>query len=430
MPDISKIQPNLNQQLPVSHYEGKQAFRTALDRCGYAKRVVLLFVAVLFSCGFALLNSRVQKIRHELMEGKKITFLSKEQVEARKDAAKTAGLGKENLVKKEAEKQNQAIIVPQKPIVNKPTDKLPEPSTPKQDKIEVDEKPRAVNLEPLKVDTDKKLTIEDIQDLIKVNADKEFAKEDIQALINFFKLPDPPLRKVERLVKDQIDFHSVAPHFAKIASNQLLDLNGLTAREDFLESAKEKTFPIKPIVLAKSKFINAHMLKHLMQDKQPSKLGIKYKPGDFLTNMEGALHTFLTPITPIVMSGDYIYKGGHGIQSLNGKGRNVVLSAAIHPDFELGGENEVVMKIVEIKEDSLEGERLYKHHLPLHTRITTNAMGGPTFAQELPKYEEDLRRYMVYHLTKEHRLPSLKELPADSIKKPQEALALIEILIK
>ncbi len=388
MPNIGKVQQNLEQQLPVSIYEGKQAFRTVLDGCGFAKRVVLLFVAVLFSCGFALLNSRVQKIRHELIESKKITLLSKEQVEARKDAAKAAELGKENLVKKEEVKQNPVAIEPQKPIINKPADKLPAPFTPKQDQIQ-----------PIK---------------------------------NNLELPKAPLQKpskTSRYFLGRNNFITVAPHFAKIASNRLEDLKGLSTREDFLKAAEEKTFPIKPVVLAKSEFIFPEMLSHLMADKQPSKLGIKYKPGDHITNMEGALHTFLTPITPITMSGDYIYKGGHGVQSLNGKGRNVVLSAAIHPDFELGGENEVVMKIVGIKENPVEGKKLFAH-FPLTNQMSDNAWGESTFEQKLPEYEEELRKHMVYHLTKEHRLPGLNELPPGSVKKPQEALVIIENLIK
>ncbi len=51
---------------------------------------------------------------------------------------------------------------------------------------------------------------------------------------------------------------------------------------------------------------------------------------DLLTNMEKAIYTFLTPITPVNMLKDY----GNEFRFLNGKGRNVISSSAIYPNFE------------------------------------------------------------------------------------------------
>ena len=55
--------------------------------------------------------------------------------------------------------------------------------------------------------------------------------------------------------------------------------------------------------------------------------------------MEGALHTFVTPISKVLMFGDYQYQAGHGVirfAGIDGRqtAREVLLSAAVQMDFE------------------------------------------------------------------------------------------------
>jgi hypothetical protein len=78
-----------------------------------------------------------------------------------------------------------------------------------------------------------------------------------------------------------------------------------------------------------------------MHNKKDSALGIKFVSGraDEITNMEGAMHTFVTPVMSVVMVGDYLYSAGHDVVKFGSeKGkrrvRNVVLTASIQMDFE------------------------------------------------------------------------------------------------
>jgi hypothetical protein len=91
----------------------------------------------------------------------------------------------------------------------------------------------------------------------------------------------------------------------------------------------------------------------LMRRKKNSALGVKWLNGDDITNMEGAMHSFVTPIiSGCEINGDYRYSpifGGHGIDRFgdtlqrsrtDGSKRKyqltrfVVLSASIQMDFE------------------------------------------------------------------------------------------------
>jgi hypothetical protein len=60
------------------------------------------------------------------------------------------------------------------------------------------------------------------------------------------------------------------------------------------------------------------MTVHLMQRKKSSAIGVKFETHclDKITDMEGALHTFVTPIVPYCeMVGDYRFEGMHGVSS-------------------------------------------------------------------------------------------------------------------
>lgn len=106
------------QPAQISFYQGKQVVRTPLeDCCDIVARKALLAIAVIFSCGLALLSSKIQKIRDEVKEGNKITFLTKAQIEAQKQVNKRDQLP--NSIKKVPK-------MPIKPGLNVPVLGLPE----------------------------------------------------------------------------------------------------------------------------------------------------------------------------------------------------------------------------------------------------------------------------------------------------------------
>ena len=85
-----------------------------------------------------------------------------------------------------------------------------------------------------------------------------------------------------------------------------------------------------------------------MKEKKDYAIGVKYKTGDAITNMEGAMHTFLIPIACIHMLGDYKWSNGHNINRFPpGMARKLILSAAVQPDLEF---DNVIMKIVALEQ--------------------------------------------------------------------------------
>ena len=190
---------------------------------------------------------------------------------------------------------------------------------------------------------------------------------------------------------------SVSPEiaFQKICSNTLIPCKGMKNRKDFLGN---KTHPLQPVVLSKSSFVPDTMVGHLMRDKRDTALGTKYLPSTSISNMEGAMHSFVTPLCPITMTGDYTYANGHSAKPLgNNVGRQVILSAAIQPDFECSGKDEVVMKIVEALDKPIVG-------MPWNETLRS------TDTPPSDEYEEQLQKHMIYHLTSEHQIPAKQDL--------------------
>ncbi|MBS0647809.1 MAG: hypothetical protein JSS10_01135 [Verrucomicrobia bacterium] len=213
--------------------------------------------------------------------------------------------------------------------------------------------------------------------------------------------------------------------YASVRSNQDMSLPGIDVRGDFRRAIRTGQLSLKPVVISASGFVPKAMVEHLMRNKKDSALGVKYEPGDKITWMEGALHTFLTPLCPIVMSGDYEFKDGHQIRSLNGKARVVILSASIQPDFESAFKDEVIMKVVKVQEEAIEGQNLGSEFLPLWQQTCEDPI---TFQRQLQAYETLLQKHMIYHLTSKRRLPSLKEV--QDVMQPSEALTYLDLLIE
>ncbi|CRX38483.1 hypothetical protein [Estrella lausannensis] len=241
----------------------------------------------------------------------------------------------------------------------------------------------------------------------------------IDPISNKDKEKHPEVIKTEAVLKTLPS--SLQHLFQFIGSAKLVDLGGKSERDHFMTDAEYRS---TPPVISKSPFVPAVLAGHLMRNKKDSALGVKYVPGDSITNMEGAMHTFVTPITKIVMTGDYRWSGSHGAAKLNG-GREVILSAAIHPDFERQGVHAVVLPIVALGDTAIEGEELTEDFIPLAERFPPSSK---QFSEALSAYEEALKRHMVYHLTKEHRLPA-REAAEGIALGPEEANQLLDALI-
>lgn len=195
--------------------------------------------------------------------------------------------------------------------------------------------------------------------------------------------------------------------FADVNSSQLQN-SRYRSREDFLA---DKDFVLPPLFLSKSEFVPDHLARHLMQNKKDSALGVKYAEGDGITPMEGAMHTFLTPITKIQMNGDYRYFQGHQVSLHEEQTRPVILSASIHPDFECSGKyQEVIMPLVALKQKAVVGQPLPNSYRPLAERTDPR---GINFQRELPDYENALLAHMIYHLRRSHVQPSIEQVPGE-----------------
>lgn len=233
---------------------------------------------------------------------------------------------------------------------------------------------------------------------------------------------------------------TVLEDFRNVRSGELIATEvELNDREDFHNPASKWTTP--PPILGRSSFVSDEMVNHLMRKKKDDALGKKYENGDEITNMEGAMHTFLTPVCKAHLLGDRHWYGESG----NAEGapfkkqlRPFIMSAAIHPDFERRF-NPVVMSLVRLKP---EGFKKGNDAPPMPVQIS--AVDKVNQAKR-DAYDAQLRNVMVHNLVTEG-LPELREVetngkkelvPVDGASKPypffknmDEAIAHIENLIK
>lgn len=166
-------------------------------------------------------------------------------------------------------------------------------------------------------------------------------------------------------------------------------------------------------VISSSPFIPAHMVEHLMRRKKSSALGVKFRPQsgtDEITNMEGALHTFVTPICFAFMHGDYRYSGGHGVVRFPDaklpnsdkkvqQARQVIISASVQPDFE---GTQVMLTACVLGNSAVVGRCLPSNFKILDVRDKQND-------EKRKAYDSALRSHLIYNLTRAHRLPGLHE---------------------
>ncbi|BEJ17286.1 hypothetical protein CspHIS471_0606870 [Cutaneotrichosporon sp. HIS471] len=159
-----------------------------------------------------------------------------------------------------------------------------------------------------------------------------------------------------------------------------------------------------PPLLSRSPFIPRAMVEHLMRRKKDAAISIKYMPGDAISNMEGVAHTFVTPIVLALMHGDYAYKGSHTVLPYAGRAREVVVSAAIQPDFE---DTNGMMALARLEHYSIQGEdwKAWNQNIASPDEKYNNSMRV--------NYDARVRSHLIFHLIK--RLPSLSEVQTLSV---------------
>jgi len=167
-------------------------------------------------------------------------------------------------------------------------------------------------------------------------------------------------------------------------------------------------------VISCSEFVPRNMVEHLMRNKKGSAIGVKFVPRrggtDAVTNMEGALHTYVVPITSAFMHGDYVYRSMHDVvhfPDVDGyqQARRVVLSALIQPDFE---GPKVMLKVAGLTRKASVGQ-------PLPNDFEIISVEDKQDEADRNAYDEQLRLHMIYHLVKSHQLPDSPSVAEDAL---------------
>ncbi|KAH7383023.1 hypothetical protein BKA64DRAFT_683724, partial [Cadophora sp. MPI-SDFR-AT-0126] len=200
-------------------------------------------------------------------------------------------------------------------------------------------------------------------------------------------------------------------------------------RTFYLSPPQNQNLP--PPLLSTSAFVPRPLITHLMRNKRPSALGAKYVSGSEITNMEGAMHTFVVPVVPrCETAGDYCYSYGHRVtppviaQTEEGKKvmmtRSVVMSASIHMDFEL---STVMTELCRLRGDEVVGRDLGDDP---DWRILSKEEKQDSELRE--DYDEALRQHMVFHLMSSRRLPAVSD-PRNKVLSHENAISFLSSLI-
>lgn len=262
-------------------------------------------------------------------------------------------------------------------------------------------------------------------------------------------------QKVELAMKESTKIRIDEPseyllkHFQSIDSSKLIEVEGeLTSRSRFLKN-KDWVGSTPAPIIGRSAFISDDMLRHLMTQKKGYKDNEKYVPGDAITNMQGAAHSFVTPVCSIRLTGDY-----HWVGSSNGgcKGKSfefiekteegaeepqiftqlrpVIMSAAIHPDLQ-NKNHPVVMGLIQLTDKPFTRTKTPPEEPPLHS---AEALEDDETRAD---YDKKLGKYLLHHLTSEG-LPAVDKegnFIGDNVQKyrahnPKEGMELIKNAIK
>ncbi|GAA6003479.1 uncharacterized protein JCM10292_001611 [Rhodotorula paludigena] len=180
-------------------------------------------------------------------------------------------------------------------------------------------------------------------------------------------------------------------------------------RAHFWSGASSSTTP--PPIVARSPFVPAPLVEHLMRNKRDSAITTKYLPGTAIPNAEAVMHSFVTALQPTVMLGDYAWQGGHSVVDLgttvDGRrklGRRVIMSTSLHNDFEDG---QVAEAFFAVEDERIEGRDLLARGADFRV---------PSVAEKdndafRVAYDRRLKQHAVFHLMRDRLLPSSDEPP-------------------
>ncbi|KAG9680952.1 hypothetical protein KCU95_g15446, partial [Aureobasidium melanogenum] len=197
---------------------------------------------------------------------------------------------------------------------------------------------------------------------------------------------------------------------ADISSDNLVETpvpKAKLPRNYWIANSKE----LSPPWIACSEFVPPAMIEFLMRCKKRTALAIKFQKGDKITNMEGAMHTFVTSLELAWLHGERGYNKGHTftpyLPSGNfRRGRQVLISNMIHQDFET---DEVMMTLASLTKSMT--TLIADFNIP-----STEEKQSDDFRN---RYDDALRRLMVYSLVLDGELPSIKVGSAKAMSRTQ-----------
>ena len=229
---------------------------------------------------------------------------------------------------------------------------------------------------------------------------------------------DPSVREK---VRPEMLEHPFRPVRAGISSDDLVETpvpKGKLPRNYWITNHKE----LMPPWIACSGFVPPAMVEFLMRCKKRTALGVKWVKGDKITNMEGAMHTFVTSIELAWLHGEKGYNKGHTFTPYppSGKfrtGRQVLISNMIHQDFET---DEVMMKV----------SALAKTKTTLTADFNIPQSKEKQFDDVRNKYDDCLRRLLVYNLTADGQVPSIEAASASAMSRSQAKSFLTNEVLK
>jgi hypothetical protein len=226
---------------------------------------------------------------------------------------------------------------------------------------------------------------------------------------------------LRRKTRPEVIEHPLRPLPANISSDKLVETTvpkAKSPRNYWIMNSKE----LMPPWISCSGFVPPAMVEFLMRCKKRTALGVKWVKGDKITNMEGAMHTFVTSIELAWLHGEKGYNKGRTFTPYppSGKfrsGRQVLISNMIHQDFET---EEVMMEVSALAKT--------KTTLTVDFEIPTTKEKKLNDVRD--KYDDCLRRLLVYNLTADRELPSIEKGSPSAMSRSQAKSFLANKVLK
>lgn len=221
-------------------------------------------------------------------------------------------------------------------------------------------------------------------------------------------------------------YWEVQQSLSEVDSSKLVTLEGGTfkSREDFLNNPHWQTDPA--LWAYDQELVPEMIVSRLISKKRDSAIAVKYLPKSHITDMEGALHTFVNPVGKIHMLGDVLWRGAKegkkGSLFGNNQARPVILSATVLMDFEL--KDRVLFEIAALSSTPKKGKALPDDFEAPDLEEKWEGKEGEVRRKE---YDAALKAHMIHHLSAGHELPAASSVRAislgEGIKKLEELIA-------